>query len=655
MKFAALSLFSIIFLTRILVAAPAQRVKALELELYDSSSVEQIRSLRVVDKNTGKVAQVMVQKTEREGQPWAGVFIFQFVSGKALATTLEFSEKNGKPFFIYNISGKNVQRVVLFKSKEEMLKFRQQYQNRSAQNSKGKVPSKLALRTLQKTERENKRQQEQKQNELEQEQAIGRAKLLEQQATMTLVEKSQKKALARSLVDEADALYKNQDYSRAVEKYAQAVNEDPEEESYFYRYGVTLYKVEDYNKSLAILSIAEVDSSMAMEKDYYIALNHLKLQNYDKAKKEFLEIRSLNDSNLSPMSSYFAGNIELQQLKFSEARTSMEYILDNSQDPALDRSAEDLLERIDRLQLYHESKKEKYRFAGFVGAIYDGNVLNVSTNNASTDVQAIRLNYGVSALAILRRTPTSDLGAHIGVSDYYSTNTQLQGEATLQTADPLQFDVTLPFHKEIELSGRTWMWDINPLYRSVFMSPTGGTRSEVIRTLGVNTTVAAPFRENALMAVRFEGAQEENLLSTSVGDDDQSSTRYGVMLMPTWLLDSSGSRFVSADLGYLVNNAKGNNFYFARTSLGLTYGFRYKWGTSVSLRGEYSMQDYERSLTPRKDSNPILTAAINKNISRNLNWAMSVQYNVGESDQEAYRYNKFVVMSMLSFNHSIAE
>nr|BFD66236.1 hypothetical protein HAGR004_12580 [Bdellovibrio sp. HAGR004] len=659
MKFAALGIAGVFIVnSAYALDAKISQTQSLELELQDNSVQGDSRPLRVRDSESGKVAQVMLHRRGGANGPWSGFFIIQFFIGDNRPRILEFSDPGQPPFYAYAIPGQTVQRIVLFKSADELAKFvavqeQKQKAKPVAAAPVAKVLSPQAVRRLERQEREEKRQMEKTQLALEEEQARQRAQLLEQQAALSLAEKNRKKAAATNMVKEADKLYAKQDYAGAERKYAQAVDMDPEEDSYYYRYGVTLYKIENYNKSLATLSMADVPSELSLEKDYYVALNHLKLRDYEKARKQFVEIRSENDATLSPMASFFAGNIEMQQQKFPEARSSMEYVLDNSKDPRLDRSAEELLNQIDKMQAFYESKKEKYRFTGFIGAVYDGNVLNVAENNVTTDVKALRLNYGASALAIWKRTPTSDFGTQIGISDYYSTNTSFQGDAVLQTADPLQLDLSLPFHKEFEFSKRSLNWELVPTYRSIYMSPTGGTRSEVIRSLGVNTTLAAPVQSDMLMAVRLEASKEETLLDSSVGDDDQSGLRYGLTLLPTWILDLKGEKSLTLDAGYLINQAEGRNYRYKRSSVGLTYAFAAWWKSNASLRAEYSSQNYDEAVTTRIDSNPIVTAAFNKDLKRNVNWLMSVQYNVGDSDEDSYDYNKFVVTSLFTFTHSI--
>lgn len=658
MKLAALGLAgTLIVNSAYALDARISQTQSLEIELQDAAGGDESRPLRVRDSESGKMAQVMLNRRGGASGPLTGFFIIQFFIGDNRPRVLEFSAPGKAPYYAYAVPGGTTQRIVLFKSADEMVKYVGENEVKQVAKpvAKAQVLSPQNIRKLQKQEREQKRVQEKTQLMLEEDQARQRAALLEQQAAMSAADKKSKKEQAAKLVAEADKLYAQKNYALAEKKFAAAVDLDAEADTYYYRYGVTLYKTGNYNKSLATLSMADVPMDLSLEKDYYVALNNLKLKDYDKALKGFHEIRAENNPALSPTASFFAGNIEMQNQKFSAARTSMEYVLDHSQDPQMDRAAEDLLAQIDKLQSYYESKKEKYRFTGFVGGVYDGNVLNVAENNVSTDVKAYRLNFGASALAIWHRTPTSDFGTQIGVSDYYSTDTNFKDNATLQTADPLQFDLSLPFHKEFEYAKRNLNWELVPTYKSIFMSPTGGTRAEAISSLGLNTTLSAAMQSDVLMAGRLDISHESSKLATSVGDDDQTALRYGFTLLPTWILDLKGEKTLTLDASYLINQAKGRNYSYKRTALGVTYAFPAWWKFNGSLRGEYSSQNYDEAATPRIDTNPILTAAFNKDLKRNVNLLLSLQYNVGDSDEDSYDYNKFVVTSLFTFTHSILD
>lgn len=655
-----LCLFS--YLPSFALDAKISQSQAIVIELHDPSGKGDIRPVRIRDVDSKKIAQISVRRQKANPQVWDGFFIIQFFKGDTAPRTLEFYGLDKAPYFAYAATETNIQKISLFGSADELAKFvtkdveakAKAAQVQTATANKAEVYSPEKVAQIQKQAREQVRAQEQAQISIEEQQAKKRAELLAEQEKLSIAEKQKKKQKALELVQQADTLYQKQDYKGAEKLYSEASEIDPENDSYLYRYGVTLYKTDDYNKSLANLSIAEVPADTMVERDYYVALNHLKLKDYDKALKKLGEVRDENDPNISPTAAFFAGTIEYQKQKFPEARKSMEFVLDNSKDPQLDKAADDMLEQIDRMENFYASKKEKYRFSFFLGPVYDQNVLNVAANNLATDVQAYRINYGASALGVWYRTPTSDLGTQLSVSDYYSTDTKFQGDAVLQTADPLELMLTVPFHKEFAMKDRSLNWELLPTFKSIYMSPTGGTREEIIRSTGVNTTLAMPLKRDLYLSGKIEFASEQSYLDSSE-DDDQTGTKYGVTITPTKLLDLKGEKSISADVSYLVNNTEGKNYRYNRWGVGLSYGFPSFWKSNSSLRLDYGSQNYGEATTSRTDTTVALSGTLIKELTKNWNLTTTLQYTTANSEVELYKYNKLMVMGLFTYTLSILD
>lgn len=633
--------------------------QVLQIQLLESANFGELKTIRVRDLDSQKIAQLSLKKQKDNSRVYSGFFVIQFFKGDNAPRTLEFFGTD-KPYFTYVSEGSQVQKVFLFASSAEMAKYIErdvilkERQGKKVEST-AKVSSPAQLTLVEKQVREQVRNQEQVQLSLEEQQARKRAEQLAQQERLSSAEKARKKSQAAELVRKADALYQQQNFEAAADQYEKAVELDPENDSYFYRFGVSLYKTNEFNKSLATLSMADVGDEQAIEKDYYIALNHLKLKDYDKALKKLNDVKEENNPNISPTASFFAGTIEYQQQKFPEARKSMEYVLDNSNDTQMDKAAEDMLEQIDRMENFYASKNEKYRFTFFAGPVYDQNVLNVATNNVATDVQAYRLNYGASALGIWYRSPTSDLGTQLSVSDYYSTDTKFQGNATLQTADPLEFAFTVPFHQEFVTKDRSYNWELTPAIKSIYMSPSGGTRTEIIRSTGFSTSLATPISRDLYLSGKLDFFSDQSFLENVAADDDQSGKKYSLTITPTKLLDLKGEKSISGDVGYLINQAEGKNYRYNRMAFGVTYGFPGFWKSNSTLRAEYAMQNYGEATTTRNDTTTSVTAGLNKDLNKKWNLNATLMYTIGSSEVDLYKYNKIIAMGIFTYTLSILD
>jgi len=648
--------------------------QAILVELRDSTGEAEEQMIRVKEVESGKITQLTLSKDPSAAQLWNGYFVIQFFKGDNSTKTLDFQTPSGESFNASTSQEKSVQRVILFKTPEELALYEATLaeEKQKVAEEQQKVAEKQIAKQIQvakpkvstgpinkeKVEqlvRQQGRLQEATQLSLEETQAKKRLALIEQQQKMSDEAKKKKKEEAAELVKKADTLYKSRKYPEAEKLYSQATDLDPTEDSYLYRYGVSLYKVGNYNRSLATLSLADVDPDQAIEKDYYIALNNLKLKNYDKALKKLIEVREEKSPEFSPIASYFAGNIEMQQQKYSDARKSMEFVLDNSKDPKLDKSAEAMLEQIDRLESFYESKKEKYRFSAFGGLLYDTNVLNTAENNAATDTKAWRFQYGASALAILSRSMTSDFGAKLSYSDYYSMDSKFQKNADIQSADTMEVGVTLPYHLDFKSGKRDLNLEVIPGYKMTYLPNASGSRELAIKSTDLSTSLSSPVKQDLYLSGRLDLGSDQSQLSTSVGDDDLSATRYGFTLTPTQMLDLKGDRTLTGELSYLFNNAAGKNNRYQKIGLAATVAFPTIYKGTATLRGEYALQDYKDAAVPRKDTNIGLTAGYSKDLNKQWNMLLSAQATTANSDVETYKYNKFLVMSLFTYTTSILQ
>ncbi|HEY8270857.1 MAG TPA: tetratricopeptide repeat protein [Pseudobdellovibrionaceae bacterium] len=646
--------------------------QAILVELRDPAGEQEERLIRVKEVESNKVTQLTLQKEASSPQVWNGSFIIQFFVGDNSAKTLDFYDPTNSPYYAYisDGGGKSVQKIILFKTPEELSLFEvtmAEEKQKAAEKQEKQIAKQIQVvapkgakapisaEKLNQLVRQQGRLQETTQMNIEEAQAKKRMALLEQQQKMSEEAKQKKKKEAAESAKKADAFYASQKYSQAEKLYATASELDPEAEAYFYRYGVSLYKVGNYNKSLAVLSMADVSGDNSVEKDYYVALNHMKLKDYDKARKEFVEIREENSPELSPMASFYAGNIEYQQQKFPEARKSMEYVIDNSKEPSLDKSAEDMLEQIDRMESFYESKKEKYRFKIYSGLIYDTNILNVAENNVSTDVKAWRLSYGASVLGMIHRTMTSDFGAELAVADYYSMNSTLNNDGTVQAADALEMDLNLPYHQEIKLNKNQMSLEVIPSYKNIYMATAGGSRALAIKTTALSTTLSAPIKSDLFLATKLDLSSDQSLVATSVGDDDLSGPKYGLTFTPSKLLDLKGEKILSGELSYLKTQSNGINNRSAKTGLAISYGFPGVSKGTSSLRLDYTSQAYAEATTPRTDTNMILTGSYTKDFNKRWNMLLSLQYTSALSGVESYNYNKFLVTSLFTYTTSILQ
>ncbi len=494
---------------------------------------------------------------------------------------------------------------------------------------------------------------EEKRLSMEEEIAMKRERLRQEQESASAEDKRKRKDKALQLKNQADSAYKAGQYEAAEKLYGEASDLDSENTDFLYKYGVTLYKVGNYNKSLAILGFAEGEDVNSNEKAYYIALGHMKLKEYDKALKEFIELRAEDDPGLSPMASFFAGNIEFQTQKYPEARKSMEYTIDKSSDPQTDKAAEAMLEQIDKIESFMASMKEIFKYSANMGIIYDTNILNISKENLATDVSGYRINYGASFLYHWYRSYVTDFSSQIAMSDFYSMNKSFASDATLQATDPMELSINAPYKSQMQLGKKTYSFDFTPTYKSLYMAPTGGARSEILRTTSFVFEVTTAMSAVWISKFKIDYSMDKSLTTPATVDDDQNANKTTFSTSQIKLLNLKGTETLTGDISYLQNKADGKNNRYAKTSLGVTYGFPSFKESSGSLKLDYSMQPYSETAAARTDKVWSVTYAASKNLNKATSFSLSGQYSNSTSDQPTYTYDKYMITTMLTYTGSV--
>lgn len=631
----------------------------------------------IVVRQGAKGPKAQLRLLPQPGHPniYTGSFAIEFSSAFDAKTELEFSDLQGNDLFASVHRTRFQKRYRLFGNEE----LRNRYKAQQPPDEEFEArPQAVAAPTpkpadvpvvkapeidLKALEEERKRQEEarrvderrreEERLQTEMNAAKRREQLRLEQERLSAAAKAKRKADARALGESALVLYREGQYDKAATEFAQATEMDPENDAYYFQYAVTMYKVGEYDKSLALFSLADGPSVNAVEKDYYVALNHMRLREFDKALKGFGEVQAETESELSPVAAYFAGTIQFQNESYADARKSFEHVLDHSKDPKMDAEAERQIEEINRIENFLASAKERFRLGLTMGAIYDNNILNVATENLATDVAGVRANYGATLLGHIYRTHQQDLSAQIGVNDYYSLNTKLQGDATLQATDALELSLNLPYQRQMEFAGYGHTLLLTPSYKSLALAIGGGSRSTVITSTGATLSLATALRADWISELKLDGGSDVSSLEIASPDDDQSASRWNIGTSQTKLLHISGSELVSFDLNVGHNGAKGVNFRSNRMAAAFTYMRPGPWQAPLALRLDYSTQDFPEALNERNDRITSLTLSHMKTLSPSWMLTSTLMGSSSTSTQELFSYNKFMASMTLAYTLSV--
>ncbi|OYZ11968.1 MAG: hypothetical protein B7Y39_19005 [Bdellovibrio sp. 28-41-41] len=666
--------FLLLFFSTSIALALGQQITLLESQpIYiefqtqnKSSNTSQFVS--VTEVQTKRRASVELLPTAQDKSVLTGYFRIQMNMDKYPSQLLEFETKTGQKLYAFVLPNTNTSEkalsVVLFQTEKEWQAYSVQFMNKATEDLKKKLQEVKTSKSLNPDQVQDKKEtivrlndriQEQSRLSFETQEALKREELLKQQQAQSEEAKRQAKQQAKMLADQADKDYRAGKFSVATAKYQKAYELDPENDSFLYKYGVALYKVGSYNKSLSILSMAEGGDQDQVEHRYYIGLNHLKLNELDKALEDFADIQEEKNIELSPPAAFYAGTIEFQKALYPKAKERYQFVLDNSKDPKLDKQAEAKIDEIDRIEMFIESQKEIFRYNLYTGLQYDGNVLNISTQNLATNSEAYRLLYGGSLTYYYFRTLKSKYAAELVVSDMYSVDKSFQSNSTIQSADPLQYGLRLPINYANTWFKRSFNSNFTPYVFMLNMSDDGGARKLILNSSGLALDTQWDQGSDKFHILKFDYVVDKSSLEVTSADDNQSAKRMSFNYNWLKLLTQTGDKSILADIGYVSNTADGKNNTYSKILVAGTYSFPWSAKYKGSARLDYSDLKYPDNSNERKDTIYGFTLGASQDLNKRNNISLTLSYLMNNSSVDAYKYNKMLVGFIYSFSGSYSK
>jgi len=490
---------------------------------------------------------------------------------------------------------------------------------------------------------------------LEQDEKKRKEELLRQQALLDAAEKARRQKLAQQLAQEALVLFQQNKLEEAESKFAKAVELDPANNSFYYQYGVTLYKNDKFQKSIVVLQNASGENVNENERDYFLALNFMKLKDYEKAHSNFTSIKSKKDKTLSAPAAFFAGVIDFQKEKYDDSKLNFEFVLDNSSDPKMDEQAENYIEQIANIKAFLAEKAKKFILTLNFGLNYDSNILSVSNSQADsypTDLAGFRWTYGGSGEYRMLYTEKYEFSGILTASDMYSTNKSFAAETSFQNTDPLVLNLSLPFKYKGVLLSKPFQGAVTAAYETINMNAdASGSREVIVNSTIAKTDATFIMSEDWFSQYSLEWRNDKSLLTTAE-DDSPTANKITLGTTNTFFQDKKKTTAYIGEFSYAFTNAGGKNQRSTKMDLGLTYMMPWKWETVATFKLGYYLANYPDHTTGRKDTDYALTAGLRKPINEKLSAVFSANYTINDSTLDSSAYKKYSIATSLSWNTS---
>ncbi len=467
------------------------------------------------------------------------------------------------------------------------------------------------------------------------------------QAELDAAEKARRQVKAKKIAEEAVAAYRASEFPKAEDLFRKAVDLDPSNTSYYYYYGISLFRNDKNNDSIVILQqVSEGKDYDIVEKDYYIGLNYIKLKEFENAVQIFRKIKATNHPTLSASSAFYEGVVLFQTLKYEDAKIPFQEVLDSQfSDPKLDAQAEKYLEQIAGILYFAAQKAKRILTSTSIGVQYDSNILYTSDatldQGTASDLGGTRFLLMTSGQFRPIYEQDKEFGSKLALTYLYSSN------SAHAKADPFLISLTFPYVVKGTLMDLGTKWDITPGAEILYMdADNDGTRENLLNSgvLGIsNTLILNPERISVVTA----NLRQDESPTTS----DSSAFKISLGTTQMKFLNKERTTIFSGDAGYTINNAQGNDYYYTRLDLKGTYMTPWKWGSTGIASLGYYLADYSKKTTARADNNYALNLAMSRPIAESLQGTLNANYTMQKSNDSSYTYNKWSLMYMVTANY----
>lgn len=478
------------------------------------------------------------------------------------------------------------------------------------------------------------------------------AEMKAKEAAANAREKARRKKQGEQLAKEGLDLYREEKFPEATEKFAKAIELDPDNRSYYFQYGVALYKIDEYNKSLVYLNQAEGSHVNAAEKAFFIGLNHYRLKEYDAAVGAFDRVVAANDPNLSPAAQFYKGVTYFEEKKWDDAQKAFQVVLDTSKDPKLDERAEMYIEQILRIRQFEAEKARKWQISATMGAQYDSNINLISDSSlsqgAATDTEGYR---GLLMGSVQYRpvyTETKEWALKLDAIYMYSVDTSFQHSDTLRAADPMVVNVSAPWSHKGLLFGKGYKLDITPGYESISMGVEDKTQKEIISSVFLNFGNLFIVNNKLYSNLNLELRNDTNKMESQTGDNDLSAFRVKLLNSNLHFMNDSKTKIMTTEAALTHNAAAGRNMAYNRFDVALGWLQPFYWDTTATVKLGYYYLNYPEHFDGRNDNNITFTLGGIKKLNSIFSAGIVGSYSDNISSASAYTYKKWTAMLTLS-------
>lgn len=475
---------------------------------------------------------------------------------------------------------------------------------------------------------------------------------------LELKNQERKSNLAFTLENQAVQLYQAKKYRESMSLAQKAYKNAPINENNLYLNGTLHYRLGEFDKALMAIEASQPTEDKSIERTYLLGLTQFSRGKKAAAEKYFLAAKQESTAPIQYMSAYYLGLLYTQNRKWDPALKEFDFVLTHSNNPSIDKQADQYIEFILKHKQEEEFHSKRLALGANLGLIYDSNILLAA--NSLRD-QGVILSEGLRVLT------QGSLGYRFFIDEDHSFSTQINvlklqsyrtnfsASKNLEKADPLLFNLMLPYARNTRSFGLASRWTLTPGFESIFMTFDNpeGKLENILNSPLVSVTDSIILNELSLLNLTSDFRYDISKLKSAVGANDPTAfrARLGATMLNSF---GAGRKFTwGPEAFYTWNFAEGKNNLFRRLDLGLGLYFPWRWDTHWNMKLSYFNIDYYENLisaqSSRKDNNYSLSLGFNKPLSPQWSWTLNTSHMINNSNLSSLIYDKTTILSSLSY------
>lgn len=392
------------------------------------------------------------------------------------------------------------------------------------------------------------------------------------------------------------------------------------------------YKSGQFESSLAVLKKLSSETEDKTDIYYLMGLNYYKIQNCEQAEK-LLDQVTRSETSVKVSKAYlYLGLCQYIRKEYDKSINSLELSLDTSTDPKQDVQVDKIIERVLQAQAQAEKNKLKYTLGFGVTYAYDSNVLSVAETDRSLKGNVINAAAFGSYKAYVDETST--LEPIIFFSDNITYTSEFKESDYLQSADATQVLISTPYKTKFAEGNNDVSFNLG-----LFFLPNGNERRKLaIESIFFKDNLTYFLDAQNALAVKIVGGYDHSEVEFSNEEDNQTALKIDFSVGIKKFLESLKNHTVSADVGFLINDAKGDDAKYRKLYATVGYSKPQFFKTNETFKLNYYKSDYIKSELDRTDVNYNLTYSLAADLTERLSLSGSLSYSESKSTVDEYDY-----------------